>query len=991
MSSKLSAIAARLAESSWLAAIVVVPIFFNIHSFRTFEEDKIPLLRSLAVVICVALVVRTLEDGRQAWRVAGRPMWRLPLVRPALLLTGAYLVSTIFSIAPHLSIWGSYERTQGIYTWLSYVTIFVGILLVVRSRAQVERIVTATLLASLPPAAYAIVQHFGYDPIRWGINVTERAHGTTGNPIFLSAFLIMVVPLTLVRLLEQLTPRHGPFSAATRRGSRARASTLAGAYTLLLAIQFLALIFSQSRGPFIGLFAGLAFFFIVFALQHHRRWLTMTVAALTVTGALFLIVFNTHHSPLAPLRDVRYVGTLGRLLETSQGTGRVRTVIWQGALELLAAHPLRDLIGYGPEALFLAYTPYYPPELARYESRRVAPDRAHNETFDALIMTGVLGCSAEIALFVLFFSCVLHRLGLLRTPSQRSVFFATAAAGGVAGTLLPYIATGSFRFAGVGLPVGIVAGLGTYVIAAAVRHRNQASRPPAPSSFLFIGLLAAVMAHFVEIQFGIAISATRLLFWIYAAAAVAAGVTVAGSEAAEPATLDGDHHSVSLAVALILILLTFDFYRPELNVRLAGVAVLSLFLGTWLFGALIAAVGPTGGGDRRSVPVRLRDYAALTLVGWLLFAAVYVLWLNWRPAQIPGLEDVVRVGWHLANTVALLYGAVLVVVLLHAAVSAHEPLPARRLSRHTWRLGVSALLVLGALPAIVFTNLHVSQADMFIKQIEFYSKRKRPDAALLVAQEALRLEPAVDQYATSVVRALMDLARTAPRDQPQTREAYLAQAAGVLQRARRTSPMNMDNTRNLARLHRLWSALATDPAEQTRHLDEAHGYYTQATQLSPNNASLWNEWALLYTERRRANEALPLLNHSLQIDDGYTTTYWLRANLYLETGALDAALADYERALAIDPKLLAAWSGKALALARLNRLDDAIAANQEALKLKPKDLISHRNLAVLYQRTDRPDLALQEARAALRVAKSATEKSALQDFIRQLGADPESK
>jgi tetratricopeptide (TPR) repeat protein len=287
--------------------------------------------------------------------------------------------------------------------------------------------------------------------------------------------------------------------------------------------------------------------------------------------------------------------------------------------------------------------------------------------------------------------------------------------------------------------------------------------------------------------------------------------------------------------------------------------------------------------------------------------------------------------------------------------------------------------------------LPVSQADMFIKQIEFYNKKKRPDAALLVAQEGLRLAPAIDHYATSVVRVLMDLARNAPREQAQMREDYLARAEATLQRARRANPLNMDNTRNLARVHRLWSALHTDPVEQTRHLNEAQSYYKQATQLSPNNASLWNEWALLYAERRQTDKALPLLNHSLDIDAGYTTTYWMRANLYLETGALDLALADYDRALAVDPKLLAAWSGKALALARLNRLDDAIEANLNALKVNPRDLISHRNLALLYQRTGRPDLALSEAEAALRLAKSATDKSALEEFIRQLQGETGSR
>ena len=36
-------------------------------------------------------------------------------------------------------------------------------------------------------------------------------------------------------------------------------------------------------------------------------------------------------------------------------------------------------------------------------------------------------------------------------------------------------------------------------------------------AYLLLGLLAAVIAHFVEINFGIAIAATRTYFWVYAA------------------------------------------------------------------------------------------------------------------------------------------------------------------------------------------------------------------------------------------------------------------------------------------------------------------------------------------------------------------------------------------------------------------------------------------------------------------------------------------
>jgi tetratricopeptide (TPR) repeat protein len=976
MRTRLSAAAAALAEGCWLVALVVVPVFFNPHSTRMFEEDKIPLLRSIAIVTVVALVIRALEEGRAAWTTAGRPIWRRPLVLAAVGLTAAYVLATIGSIAPQISVWGSYERMQGLYTWLSYIAVFLAIVLLLRTPQQIERLVTVILLASVAPAVYAIVQHLGRDPIRWGLDVTVRAHGTAGNPIFLAAYLIMVVPLTLARTVARL-----------QAGAR-RTRVAAFGYLFLLTLQLLALMYSGSRGPLIGLGVSIAVLFLVMALQQQRRRLTIGVIACIAAGGLFIGVLNVEGGPLTALRREPTIEPLSRLFTAGSGTGKVRVVIWEGAAQLLGANPRRDLLGYGPETLYLAYTPFYPPELARYESRRVAPDRAHNETFDALITTGGVGCLAELVLFVSLFVALLQALGLAITAAQRRTLVGLVSAGAVVGALAPYVVDGSFRFSGLCLPLGIVAGLVLYLLATALRRAERAAATPAANNLLLLALLGGLLGHFVEIQFGIAVSSTRLLFWVYAALVVVLRTTLrtASAEAEVASALpNASGFDTGLTVGLVLLLLTFSFYRPDLNLGRTASALLALLLGPWLFGGVIAAAD-TAGRPR----VQLGRYGATSFCTWLLFAATYVLWLSWRPSLDPfQIEHVLPAGRHLANCLSLLYLFVFAIIALSAGAVAWRAHAFSLSSMYArgWHLAASLVLLIITVPAIIFTNLDGSRADVFLKQIDFYTREQHLDATLLVAEEARRLDPNVDRYATAVVRVLMELART----QPPQREAYLPQAQATLESARRRNPLNLDNTRNLARLQRLWAGLEADAAQQKRHFDAAQGYYAEATRLSPNNAALWNEWALLFVELHQPDAALPLLDHSLGIDDGYTTTWWLRANIALETGSAERAVADYDRALSLDPTLLAAWSGKAMALARLNRLADAIAANREALKLAPHDLVSHRNLALLYRQAGQPDLALKEATAALKIAKSPQDKSDLAEFILQLEPPPASR
>jgi hypothetical protein len=53
-------------EAGWLAALLLAPLFFNVFSSRVFEPDKISLLRSIALVMLLAWLVKV-ADGGAAW------------------------------------------------------------------------------------------------------------------------------------------------------------------------------------------------------------------------------------------------------------------------------------------------------------------------------------------------------------------------------------------------------------------------------------------------------------------------------------------------------------------------------------------------------------------------------------------------------------------------------------------------------------------------------------------------------------------------------------------------------------------------------------------------------------------------------------------------------------------------------------------------------------------------------------------------------------
>ena len=67
MPTKLSRYCEGIIEAAWLSALILVPVFFNIYSSRIFEPDKITLLRSLALLILGAWIVKLIDEGGPHW------------------------------------------------------------------------------------------------------------------------------------------------------------------------------------------------------------------------------------------------------------------------------------------------------------------------------------------------------------------------------------------------------------------------------------------------------------------------------------------------------------------------------------------------------------------------------------------------------------------------------------------------------------------------------------------------------------------------------------------------------------------------------------------------------------------------------------------------------------------------------------------------------------------------------------------------------------
>jgi hypothetical protein len=316
MPTKLSRICEGLMEATWLAAVVLIPLFFDVYSSRIFEPDKIAILRSLALLVVGAWFVKVVEENGIRWerlepgRSQVAEFLKIPLVVPVLLLILSYTLATAFSVMPRTSLLGSYQRLQGTYTTFSYLVIFAALLVNLRKRSQVDRLITTIILVSMPIALYGFLQKYRLDPIPWGGNVSARIASNMGNSIFVAAYLVMVFPLTLGRIVEatQAILRNAPQMALN-----IAKTTI---YMFILGLQLFALYMTQSRGPALGWFASFFFVILMLSLRWRKRWFTLTVIGAAVLASLFLLVLNVKNGPLEGLRQSPAIGRFGRILDS---------------------------------------------------------------------------------------------------------------------------------------------------------------------------------------------------------------------------------------------------------------------------------------------------------------------------------------------------------------------------------------------------------------------------------------------------------------------------------------------------------------------------------------------------------------------------------------------------------------------------------------------------------------------------------------------------
>ena len=294
----------RLIELTWLAAIIMIPLVFQVIvwfplipgldgiKLYSFIQPKSYLLHASALIILslwvfdIALAWAQGKRGTnpfsefRSWltRSLRDPLW-WALLFTALFLIGQ-IVSVIISPSPLISFIGRNQNEPGgdFYTQLSTLIIFAVIAIRVRKREQVERIFGTLVICGLIATLYGFAQLLGIDPFMFS---ASRIYSTLGNPIFYASFLISSSLATFIWGWLQWDRKQTTLSA-----------WIFGSSVVLAGLQVASVLLTASRGPVVGVITGL--FILVFAVIFYRhsgtqKW--VAVGALLISIVTWLVLW----------------------------------------------------------------------------------------------------------------------------------------------------------------------------------------------------------------------------------------------------------------------------------------------------------------------------------------------------------------------------------------------------------------------------------------------------------------------------------------------------------------------------------------------------------------------------------------------------------------------------------------------------------------------------------------------------------------------------
>jgi putative inorganic carbon (hco3(-)) transporter len=363
-----------------------VPLILWPYTSEVFEFNKMLLTYALGASIVSAWIARSIIEKKLIFR---RTMLDIPL----LIFVATQLVSTLFSIDALSSWFGYYSRFNGgLLSTVTYSLLYWAYVSNMTAKST-AKIISILLASALLVCIYGILQHFGIDKNIWIQDVQSRIFSTLGQPNWLAAWLVALIPLTwslaLNSKLESLNSKPH--------------LKLYWLYYFLSAVFFITILYTKSRSGLLGFVVASAVFWLyTLATDRFKHWKEFVIFNLSFV--ILSLVIGTQYSPnIIQMLDTNRTlpsETLvqGPALEVG-GTesGTIRKIVWSGALDIWKNYPV---FGTGVETFAFSYYKFRPVEHNLVSEWDFIYNKAHNEYLNMAANSGSVGVISYLVLIL---------------------------------------------------------------------------------------------------------------------------------------------------------------------------------------------------------------------------------------------------------------------------------------------------------------------------------------------------------------------------------------------------------------------------------------------------------------------------------------------------------------------------------------------------------------------------------------------------------------
>ena len=213
---------------------------------------------------------------------------------------------------------------------------------------------------------------FSYTESCWVQDVQNRVFGTLGQPNWLAAILVAVLPISNYQFLIS---KFLWFVVST--------------------LFFITLLYTKSRS---GLLAFMIESIIFWGFVFWQSKLKFVKEFLYIFLSFAFLAFIILHKPSNQVTTNQSSTSQGPALETG-GTesGTIRKYVWLGAIKVFKHYPL---LGTGPETFAFSFPMYKPIEHNLTSEWDFIYNKAHNEFLNYLANTGLLGFLSYLLLII---------------------------------------------------------------------------------------------------------------------------------------------------------------------------------------------------------------------------------------------------------------------------------------------------------------------------------------------------------------------------------------------------------------------------------------------------------------------------------------------------------------------------------------------------------------------------------------------------------------